>query len=55
MVTLWRSSKLCWVVLKKDIMKVFCEFHASGKFERSLNATIPALVPKILGAVIKCS
>jgi hypothetical protein len=27
----------CWVVLKEEIMKVFCEFHASGKFERSLN------------------
>ena len=26
----------CWVVLKKDNMKVFREFHARGKFERSL-------------------
>jgi hypothetical protein len=39
----------CWVVLKEDIMKVFHEFHASGKFERSLNATFLALIPKIPG------
>jgi hypothetical protein len=32
-------------------MKVFREFHASGKFERSLNATFLALIPKIPGAV----
>jgi hypothetical protein len=41
----------CWAVLKEDIMKVFHEFHASGKFERSLNAMFLALIPKILGAV----
>jgi hypothetical protein len=35
----------CWV--KEDIMKVFREFHASGKFERSLNATFLTLIPKI--------
>jgi hypothetical protein len=28
-------------------MKVFCEFYASGKFERSLNATFIAFIPKI--------
>jgi proline dehydrogenase len=32
-------------------MNVFREFHASGKFERSLNATFLALIPKILGVV----
>jgi hypothetical protein len=32
-------------------MKVFYEFHASGKFERSLNATFIALILKILGVV----
>jgi hypothetical protein len=37
----------CWVVLKEDIMKVFCDFHARGKFERSLNATFIALILKI--------
>jgi hypothetical protein len=40
-----------WVVLKADIMKVFLDFHASGKFERSLNATFLVLILKILGAV----
>jgi hypothetical protein len=41
----------CWDVLKENIMKVFREFHARGKFERSLNATFIALIPKILWAV----
>jgi hypothetical protein len=41
----------CWDVLKEDIMKVFRDFHARGKFERSLNATFIALIPKIPGAV----
>jgi hypothetical protein len=37
----------CWVVLKEDIMKVVCNFHASGKFERSLDATFIALIMKV--------
>jgi hypothetical protein len=41
----------CWQVLKEDIMKGFREFHARGKFERSLNATFIALIPKIPGVV----
>jgi hypothetical protein len=32
-------------------MKVFHDFHARSKFERSLNATFIALIPKISGAV----
>jgi hypothetical protein len=28
-------------------MEVFCDFHAKGKFERSLNATFIALIHKI--------
>jgi hypothetical protein len=41
-----------WVVLKENIiMKVVCDFHDSGKFERSLNATFFALIPKIPGAI----
>jgi hypothetical protein len=39
--------RACWVVLKLDIMKVFFEFHGSGKFERSLNATFLTFIPKI--------
>lgn len=27
----------CWDVLKDNIIKVFHDFHASGKFEKSLN------------------
>jgi hypothetical protein len=34
-------------VLKKEIMKVFRDIHAIGKFERSLNATFIALILKI--------
>jgi hypothetical protein len=39
----------CWVVLKEDIMVVFHEFHARGKFKRSLNAMFLILIPKIPG------
>jgi hypothetical protein len=46
-------TQACWVVLKEDIMKVFCQVHASGKFKRDLNLNAPflALISKILGAV----
>jgi hypothetical protein len=30
----------------KDVMRVFHEFHASRKFEKSFNATFIALIPK---------
>jgi hypothetical protein len=36
----------CWDILKDDIIKVFYDFHARGKFERSLNATFIALILK---------
>jgi hypothetical protein len=35
----------------KDMMAVFKEFHESGKFEKSFNATFVALIPKKAGAV----
>jgi hypothetical protein len=41
----------CWEVLKVDIMNVFHDFNAKGMFEKSLNATIIALMPKKFGAV----
>jgi hypothetical protein len=41
----------CWVVLNEDIIKVFRDIHASGKFERSFKATVLALISKILEAV----
>ena len=40
----------CWDVLKADIMVVFSDFHAHGKFEKSLKATFIALISKKLGA-----
>ncbi|KAF5442537.1 hypothetical protein F2P56_035184 [Juglans regia] len=36
----------CWDVLKDDIMGVFQEFLGSGRFEKSLNATLLVLIPK---------
>jgi len=36
----------CWVLLKEDIMKDFRDLHARGKFEKRLNATFIALIPK---------
>jgi hypothetical protein len=40
----------CWDVLKEDIMAVFSNFHAHGKFEKSLNSTFISLIPKVSGA-----
>ncbi|XP_035545987.1 uncharacterized protein LOC118348461 [Juglans regia] len=36
----------CWDIVKGDIMQIFSEFHAFQKFEKSLNATFIALIPK---------
>ncbi|KAF5457277.1 hypothetical protein F2P56_021390, partial [Juglans regia] len=40
----------CWDVVKGDVMQVFSEFHTYQKFEKSLNATFIALIPKKHGA-----
>lgn len=40
----------CWDVVREDDMKVFQEFHMFGKFEKTLNATFIALIPKKVGA-----
>jgi hypothetical protein len=40
----------CWDVLKEDIMAVFEDFHARGRFEKSLNSTFISLIPKVTGA-----
>lgn len=40
----------CWEVVKGDIMKTFQSFHEQGRFERSLNSTLIALIPKEKGA-----
>ena len=36
----------CWRVVEKDILAVFEEFFQHCKFEKSLNATFIALIPK---------
>jgi hypothetical protein len=41
----------CWEVVKKDMIAVFKEFHESRKFEKSINATFVALIPKEARAV----
>jgi hypothetical protein len=43
----------CWEVVKKDMIAVFKEFHESRKFEKSINATFVALIPKEARAVIR--
>ena len=36
----------CWRVVKRDVLAVFKEFYQHCKFEKSLNATFIALIPK---------
>ena len=36
----------CWRVVEKDVLAVFDEFFQHYKFEKSLNATFIALIPK---------
>ena len=41
----------CWSKVKTDVMNVFHAFHTHAVFEKSLNATFLALIPKKLDAV----
>jgi hypothetical protein len=41
----------CWDIVKSDVMAVLHEFHAHGHFEKSMNATFIALIPKKPGAM----
>ena len=41
----------CWSIVKTDVMHVFHVFHAHAVFEKSLNATFLALIPKKFDAV----
>ena len=36
----------CWRVVESDILAFFEEFHEYGKFEKSMNASFIALIPK---------
>ena len=40
----------CWGVVERDVLAVFEEFYNHSKFEKSLNATFIALIPKKNGA-----
>jgi hypothetical protein len=37
----------CWGVVKWDLMAVFVEFHARGKFVKNINSTFISLISKI--------
>ena len=41
----------CWSMVKTDIMNMFHAFHTLAVFEKSLNATFLALIPKKVDAV----
>ena len=36
----------CWRVVERDVLAIFEEFYQHCKFEKSLNATFIALIPK---------
>ena len=36
----------CWSVVERDVLAIFEEFYQHCKFEKSLNATFIALIPK---------
>jgi hypothetical protein len=41
----------CWDIVKNDVMAVFREFYTHGTFEKIINATFLALIPKKPGAL----
>ena len=40
-----------WSILKKEVMEVFQNFHTQAMFEKSLNASFLALIPKKVDAM----
>nr|XP_023889789.1 uncharacterized protein LOC112001857 [Quercus suber] len=44
-------SQSCWSILKSDIMDVLHNFHEQAVFERSLNVSFLALIPKKFDAM----
>lgn len=45
-----RFFQACWEAIKGELMRVFHEFHVNDRFEKSLNATFLALIPKKMGS-----
>ena len=41
----------CWCILKAEIMAEFQNFHTQAVFEKSLNASFLALIPKKMNTV----
>ena len=41
----------CWGFLEQEIMELLANFHSQAVFEKSLNATFLALIPKKIDAV----
>jgi hypothetical protein len=39
----------CWAIVKDHLLRVFTNFHELAIFEKSLNATFIALIPKRIG------
>ncbi len=42
----WLFFQQCWRVVEADVLAVFDEFHEFCSFEKSLNTTFLALIPK---------
>lgn len=40
-----------WPVIKKNVMKLFEDFHRTGKFLKSINSTFIVIIPKVSGAI----
>lgn len=36
----------CWRVVERDVVVFFADFHRDGVFEKSLNASVLALIPQ---------
>ena len=45
MLTTW-FWQFCWEKVKADILRMFRDFHETGKFVRSLNRTFIVMIPK---------
>lgn len=41
----------CWDIIRHDVVATIQNFHSRSTFERSINATFVALIPKKAGAI----